>query len=278
MHVKYKERCNKLRGLKMAKNIEKLYSDLFKLRDSLSDIVGEAKDIALDSREYPGLIGNVLSEQIQKYFIPSIMALQEDTTKPGSLAGVIKFLDAVPLAYTRDKEVTSPTDPIIPENANIEAPSGSSIVDSNTPKEEPTEEEPVAAEPESVDELPLNASYAKPEGEEMRPAEEVPVEEPVEPVRDNVEESTKRSANRKKLEGKACLYRISPEAGTGYIDKKGRRYVEEEFIEKASRRPALFLFESKREAQKYIAMNSDLLNSKVSENYKDKVLYTSKSL
>lgn len=256
----------------MAKNIEKLYSDLFKLRDGLSDIIEEAKDIASDSREYPGLIGNVLSEQIQKYFIPSITALQEDTTKPGSLAGVIKFLDAVPLAYTRDKEITSPTDPIIPEHANIEAPSGSSIMNSNAPTAEQAEE------PESIDELPLNASYAKPEGEEMRPAEEVPAEEPVEPIRDNVEESAKRSKARKKLEGKACLYRISPEAGTGYLDKNGKLYTEAEFVEKASKGPALFLFESKRAAQKYITMNSDLLNSKVSESCKDKVLYTSKSL
>ena len=132
----------------MAKNIEKTYNDIFKLRDSLDDIMEKAQAIVSDSKDFSGIINKVLTEQLTKYFIPSIRALKDNVKTPGSLTGLVKFLDAVPLAYTRDKEVTSPVDPMIPENADIEAPAGSNIDD-------------------SVDNIPQNTSYAKPEGDSV---------------------------------------------------------------------------------------------------------------
>lgn len=133
----------------MAKNIEKIYSDIFKLREDLEDILEKAKDIANESKDFQGMINNVLTEQFVKYFIPGITKYITDIKTPGSISGVVKFLDAVPLAYTRDKENVSPIDPIIPENSAIEAPSGSSI-QSNVSND--------------VEDLPLNASYNNPQG------------------------------------------------------------------------------------------------------------------
>lgn len=142
----------------MAKNIEKLYSDIFKLRDDLEDFAERAKDIASDSKDYPGIINKVLTEQITKYFIPDLLSLKDDTSKPGSLAGIVKFLDAVPLAYTRDKEEIASLDPIIPENSNINTPAGSSI-------ENPGASDIVSEENNSIDNIPQNTSYNKPNGE-----------------------------------------------------------------------------------------------------------------
>lgn len=130
----------------MAKNIEKMYSDLFKLRANLEDLAEQAQTVVAGSRDFPGLINKVVNEQLTKYFIPNIQKLSNDIKTPGSISGVIKFLDAVPLALTREKEPVSPVDPTVPENLNIETPTGSSNFS-------------------TVDKLPQNISYAKPEGE-----------------------------------------------------------------------------------------------------------------
>lgn len=130
----------------MAKNIEKMYSDLFKLRANLEDLAEQAQTVVAGSRDFPGLINKVINEQLTKYFIPNIQKLSNDIKTPGSISGVIKFLDAVPLALTREKEPVSPVDPTVPENLNIETPTGSSNFS-------------------AVDKLPQNVSYAKPEGD-----------------------------------------------------------------------------------------------------------------
>lgn len=130
----------------MAKNVEKIYSDLFKLRSDLEDIVEKAQSIVASSRDFPGMINKVITEQMTKYFIPSIQKFSDDIKTPGSISGVVKFLDAVPLALTREKEPVSPVDPTVPDNLNIETPAGSSNIS-------------------DIDALPQNISYAKPQGD-----------------------------------------------------------------------------------------------------------------
>lgn len=156
----------------MAKNIEKIYSDIFKLREDMEDILEKAKDIANESKDFQGMINNVLTEQFVKYFIPGITKYITDIKTPGSISGVVKFLDAVPLAYTRDKENVSPIDPIIPENSTLEAPSGSSI-QSNVSND--------------IDDLPLNTSYNKPQGTPV-PQTAVATKSPEVPERTSAEE------------------------------------------------------------------------------------------
>lgn len=144
----------------MAKNIEKLYSDLFKLRSDLEDLIEKAQTIVASSREFPGMINKVLNEQMTKYFIPSVQKLSNDLRTPGSVAGVVKFLDAVPLAFTREKEPVSPVDPTVPENLNLETPTGTEALTASDLK------------PSNVSELPQNISYAKPQGE-AAPAQDI---------------------------------------------------------------------------------------------------------
>lgn len=129
----------------MANNVESLYKDIFNLRDSLIDILEKSQDVASSAGSFPGIISNVLTEQFNKYFIPGIKAYVEDLKTPGSIAGVIKFLDAVPLAYTREKnpEPLIKEAPVEPPKANIAAPAGSTVRN-------------------SVESIPQNASYRKP--------------------------------------------------------------------------------------------------------------------
>lgn len=140
----------------MARNIERIYNDIFRLRECLEDAISKAKNIANESKEFQGMISNVMTEQMSKYFIPGISKFIKDIETPGSISGIVKFLDAVPLAYTRDKENEGLLDPMIPENPDIEAPSGSSIDN-------------------DVSQLPLNASYNKPEGDEVASTNATPV-------------------------------------------------------------------------------------------------------
>lgn len=127
----------------MAKNIEKLYNDIFKLRASMEDIVERSQGVVTSARDFPGMISNVVTEQFNKYFIPAMRSYIDDIKTPGSIPGVVKFLDAVPLALTREKEPISPVDPVVPEKVNVTAPAGSTVTN-------------------PVEELPQNASYAKP--------------------------------------------------------------------------------------------------------------------
>lgn len=219
----------------MAKNIEKIYNDIFKLRDDLENLIDKSQEIASSSRDYPGIINNVLTEQIMKYFIPAIQDIKDNTSKPGSLAGIVKFLDAVPLAYTRDKEEISPIGPIIPENPSIEAPAGSSIVD-----------EDLSTSSKEINAIPQNASYAKPEGDTINPVSQDSLETPL-PV--NTEEV------RESLENKGCFVkRISK-----ILDPLGE--------EKGKANKGIIVYEAKttEEAQQ----KADFLNTTVLPEEKD---------
>ena len=134
----------------MAKNIEGLYDKIFKLRADLENILDEAADIVTIAREFPGEIARVMVEQINKYFSPEIRALIDDDKKPGSIVGLIRFLDSVPLAMTREAPAPEPVQPIFPENPAIVTPEGT------------------AAAPTAVEQLPQNVSYAKPQGEKVQ--------------------------------------------------------------------------------------------------------------
>jgi hypothetical protein len=129
----------------MANNIEGLYKDIFNLRDSLANILEKSQDVVSSAESFPGIISNVLTEQFNRYFIPGIKAYVEDLKTPGSIAGIVKFLDAVPLAYTREKnpELLIKEAPVEPPKANIAAPAGSTVRN-------------------SVENIPQNASYRKP--------------------------------------------------------------------------------------------------------------------
>ena len=129
----------------MAKSIEKIYDDIFKIKDEFESVLENAQKLIEDSKEFPGIIYNVISEQITKYFAPAVKKLEDDDNTPGSLKGLIRFLDAVPLAYTRERESPSIVDPIVP-NTEVQTPVG-------------TENE--------IQDIPLNTSYNKPQGESI---------------------------------------------------------------------------------------------------------------
>ena len=128
------------------KNIEALYDVLFTMRSNLEDIVQDAEGLLNDVSEYGGEMNRVLKEQLSKYFIPGINALIKDEKTPGSIIGIIRFMDSLPLAMTRVEPSIENVAPVVPQNTSIDRPVNS-----------------------EVDKLPANASYANPV-EEQPPA------------------------------------------------------------------------------------------------------------
>lgn len=118
------------------KNIEALYDVLFTMRSNLEDIVQDAEGLLNDVAEYGGEMNRVLKEQLSKYFIPGLTALIKDEKTPGSIIGIIRFMDSLPLAMTRVEPSVENVAPVVPQNADIDRPVNS-----------------------AVDTLPQNASY-----------------------------------------------------------------------------------------------------------------------
>lgn len=163
------------------KNIESLYSALFSMRSTLEDMVQEAQGVINSANQFGGEINRVVGEQMQKYFIPTIHKMIDDTSTPGSLKGVITFLDSVPLAMTRVEPQAEQVSPAIPVSANITEPAGTSE------SKIPTDDEPA-----------LGASFNHPEGIST---EHAPVVESKKTVNKRVKESAEifqvvRSSNK----------------------------------------------------------------------------------
>lgn len=145
------------------KNPNKLYDRIKTIKGSLESILstvdsiqGEVKELLQDADEFGGVISKVFKEQLAKYFVPTlakmtepVKSLTEGDRVPGSLKDLVVFLDSVPLAMVREEpSVAELAQPVVPENANIEAPVGESKVTSE------------------IDDLPSNASYDEGLGEE----------------------------------------------------------------------------------------------------------------
>ena len=138
------------------KNPNKLYDRIKTIKGSLESILstvesiqGEVKELLADSADFGGVISKVFKEQLAKYFLPElekitgpVKSLAEGDRVPGSLKDLVVFLDSVPLAMVREEpSVTELASPVVPENANIEAPVGESKVENE------------------IDAIPENASY-----------------------------------------------------------------------------------------------------------------------
>lgn len=84
-------------------SVEKLYNILFSMKESIEDIIDKAQDLDKMVEEYGGITQSVISEQINKYFIPALTGLASDKTVPGSIVGITAFLDSLPLYVIREE-------------------------------------------------------------------------------------------------------------------------------------------------------------------------------
>lgn len=132
------------------KNIEGIYDRLFKLQSDLQDVLDSAADITTDIKNYGGEISRVVTEQLGKYFIPAIKSLISDEATPGSISGIVTFLDSVPLALTRQDPVVDLSEPS-DVDANLNLPTGTDVAQQGI-------QQNVVSE---TDTLPNNASYAQ---------------------------------------------------------------------------------------------------------------------
>lgn len=128
----------------MAKqSIESMYDLMFNMRTKMEDLLQDAQELTASAKTYGGEISRVIVEQMSKYYAPVLKKLIDDENTPGSMIGVIRFLDSVPLSYTRIEP--SMDDIVAPENP-----------------EEPDFRNPAGMT--EVDALPNRASFANPEG------------------------------------------------------------------------------------------------------------------
>lgn len=140
------------------KSIESLYDILFNMRKNLEDLVQDASSLVNDVNDYGGELGRVVKEQMQKYFIPAVENLTKDENTPGSIIGIIRFMDSLPLAMTRiepqvedlapaeqpEAQIQTPAVEDIPENTSFANPMQGAMPEAPaTPAEENLAEEPI---------------------------------------------------------------------------------------------------------------------------------------
>lgn len=143
------------------KSIESLYDTLFNMRVAMEDICQDAEGLLNDVSEFGGELNRVMKEQLSRYFIPGVSKLIKDEQTPGSIIGLIRFMDSLPLAMTRVEPSVDDVAPIVPENPAID--------------------EPV------VDSLPQNASFSnRPQKPQQRPIQQA--QESLEKTSDRVQE------------------------------------------------------------------------------------------
>jgi hypothetical protein len=80
-----------------------------------------ASEVSVIADAFGGEIARVITEQINKYFIPSITKFIDDKETPGAMAPLVTFLDSVPLAMTREEPSPEQTTPN-PINTQLAAP------------------------------------------------------------------------------------------------------------------------------------------------------------
>ena len=157
----------------------RMYNLLKDMQNLMERLIESAQNLAEIASEFGGEINKVLLEQITSYYIPEIRGLIDDPKKPGSLIGISKFLDSLPLAMARSKrdytediaDVVRDTSTVLDASAeNVETPVGSDKV-----KAEEHTEHAVAEPVLSEEDIPMNTSYNKPmEGASAEaPTEEV---------------------------------------------------------------------------------------------------------
>lgn len=99
-------------------SVEKIYNIIFDMRDKLLELNSKAGELVNSVAGYGGIISSIITDQINKYFITDITHLIDDKETPGSIIGLINFLDSVPLAMTREEPKP---EEIAPDSSNIEA-------------------------------------------------------------------------------------------------------------------------------------------------------------
>lgn len=103
------------------KSVEDLYQAIFSIRETLQDTIQMASEVSVIADAFGGEIARVITEQINKYFIPSITKFIDDKETPGAMAPLVTFLDSVPLAMTREEPSPEQTTPN-PINTQLAAP------------------------------------------------------------------------------------------------------------------------------------------------------------
>lgn len=167
------------------KNIENVYSVLYDMMDSLSKLEDQANELIQEVGLFSGEIDRVCKEQMQAYFLPTISKLKSDVNTPGCIKGILDFLDQIPLKATR-------VDPSSAEYGVSEMDASESIDPSSLP---------ASASVDQTADIPMNASYNNPQGNQAVETQQTPNN----PVQESVlkEKHTKYCIKRRGIENSA---------------------------------------------------------------------------
>lgn len=141
------------------KDPNRLFDLLDAIQKNMESVVEDAKTLATEAGSFNGELNRVVKEWVTKLYVPAMQKLISDESTPGSVIGLQKFLGSIPLAMVREQPSAEDVPSITPENVDLAEPTGISDTNVSSP----------------VENLPQNASYAKPAEEAVQPVAEANV-------------------------------------------------------------------------------------------------------
>ena len=145
----------------------RMFNLLSDMQNLMERLIESSQNLVEIASEFGGEISKVLAEQVTSYYIPEIRALIDDPKKPGSLIGISRFLDSLPLAMARSKrdytediaDVVRDTSAVLNASAEeVETPEGSTGVEEGEEGDRIPDHVPVL----NTEEIPSNTSYTNP--------------------------------------------------------------------------------------------------------------------
>ena len=82
-------------------NIDKLYQQLFTIKEELSDVINVAQEAANDAGNFGGDISKVIPNQLRTQFVVGIQNFISQQGNPVAIDSIIAYLDSLPLSRVR---------------------------------------------------------------------------------------------------------------------------------------------------------------------------------
>ena len=142
------------------RNIEDVYNILYDMMESADKLIDQANNLTTAVAGYGGDLKRVITEQMGKYFIPTLQKLKDDENTPGCIKAQLTYLDSIPLWQTRVE--ADPAADYQPDLERLPTPEVSM---------------PASSSIDNTQNIPQNTSYQNPNGVQQ-PYQESKEEEP----------------------------------------------------------------------------------------------------
>ena len=82
-------------------NIDRLYTQLFSIKEMLSEVIQTAQEAANDAGNFGGDISKVIPNQLRTQFVVGIQNFISQQGNPVAIDSIIQYLDSLPLSKVR---------------------------------------------------------------------------------------------------------------------------------------------------------------------------------